>query len=78
MANTMHFAGSHDPALDYFNDCRAAAVPGPLARLYRSLVLWNAARQTRDELMKLNDRELDDVGLTRSQIDDVANSIWRG
>jgi uncharacterized protein YjiS (DUF1127 family) len=58
-------------------DLFPSARPGLLARAYRSLVLWNAARQTRDQLMKLNDRELDDIGLIRSDIDAVADSIWR-
>lgn len=33
---------------------------------------WNAARRTRKILDKLTDAELDDIGLTRSQIDRVA------
>lgn len=33
---------------------------------------WNDARQTRNALGALTDRELDDIGLVRGDIDDVA------
>jgi uncharacterized protein YjiS (DUF1127 family) len=33
---------------------------------------WNDARQTRKALAALTDRELDDIGLTRSDIDDIS------
>lgn len=33
---------------------------------------WNDARQTRNALGKLSDRELEDIGLVRGDIDDVA------
>ncbi|TNF22293.1 MAG: DUF1127 domain-containing protein [Rhodobacteraceae bacterium] len=33
---------------------------------------WNAARRTRKILNRLSDAELDDIGLTRAQIDRVA------
>ncbi|WP_136439720.1 DUF1127 domain-containing protein [Pacificoceanicola onchidii] len=33
---------------------------------------WNDARQTRNSLASLSDRELDDIGLTRADIDEVA------
>lgn len=36
---------------------------------------WRTARQTREALHALSDRELDDIGLNRGMIDDVAN--WR-
>lgn len=36
------------------------------------LATWNDARLTRKTLSKLTDRELDDIGLTRGQIDAVA------
>lgn len=34
---------------------------------------WNDARVTRNSLNKLTDRELDDIGLCRGDIDGVAN-----
>ncbi|WP_022704419.1 DUF1127 domain-containing protein [Pseudorhodobacter ferrugineus] len=33
---------------------------------------WNDARVTRNALGKLSDRELDDIGLTRGDIADIA------
>ncbi|WP_425100320.1 DUF1127 domain-containing protein [Tropicibacter sp. S64] len=35
------------------------------------LAAWNDARQTRKSLAALTDRELDDIGLSRSEIEDV-------
>lgn len=40
-------------------------------RVFGSLVSWHERRITRDELYRLSDRELDDIGLTRGDIDDV-------
>lgn len=36
-----------------------------------SVVAWNDARVTRNALSALTDRELEDIGLSRSDIDDV-------
>lgn len=35
---------------------------------------WNMVRKTREELNRLTDRELADVGLKRSDIDEVARA----
>ncbi|MDP2739318.1 MAG: DUF1127 domain-containing protein [Pseudorhodobacter sp.] len=45
---------------------------GVVARLFGAIAVWNDARQTRNELAKLTDRELDDIGLSRGDIDRVA------
>ena len=37
-----------------------------------AVVAWNDARVTRYALAKLSDRELDDIGLVRGDIDEVA------
>ena len=37
------------------------------------IVAWNDARATRNALSGLTDRELEDIGLTRGDIDDVAD-----
>lgn len=42
------------------------------SRIVAALAAWNDARLTRNELAKLTDRELDDIGLTRGDIDRVA------
>lgn len=51
-------------------------VSGRLARglgdLLGRLSAWNDARVTRDALRKLSDRQLDDIGLRRGDIDDIA------
>ncbi len=39
---------------------------------FASLAKWNDRRITRNALGKLSDRELDDIGLCRGDIDDVA------
>ncbi len=36
-------------------------------------IAWNDARVTRNALGKLSDRELDDIGLSRGDIADIAN-----
>lgn len=48
---------------------RIAAVYNAIAT---AIVEWNDARITRNALAELSDRELEDIGLTRSDIDAVA------
>ena len=43
-------------------------VPDLLGRL----AAWNDARVTRNALSRLSDRELDDIGLHRGDIDEIA------
>ncbi|MCL4675477.1 MAG: DUF1127 domain-containing protein, partial [Pararhodobacter sp.] len=38
-------------------------------------VVWNDRRVTRNELSKLSDRELDDIGLCRGDIQDVVSAL---
>ncbi|CUH64276.1 hypothetical protein TG4357_01184 [Thalassovita gelatinovora] len=40
-----------------------------------AIASWNNARVTRIELSKLTDRELDDIGLCRGDIDQVAKKF---
>lgn len=44
------------------------AVTG-LSRVFATLAAWNDARVTRKALSKLSDRELDDIGLCRGDIE---------
>ncbi|MCY4304335.1 MAG: DUF1127 domain-containing protein [Aestuariivita sp.] len=37
---------------------------------------WYKVRSTRKVLSNLSDRELDDIGLQRSDIDRIANNHW--
>lgn len=46
--------------------------PSIISKISAWLVEWNAARVTRNQLNNLTDRELDDIGLTRADIQDVA------
>lgn len=43
-----------------------------LTNLVATFAAWNDARQTRKALGQLSNRELDDIGLCRGDIDDVA------
>lgn len=52
----------------------ALAPQGLLAR-FKS---WLQYRRTIQELSRLSDRELTDIGLERSEIEAVARGTWRG
>lgn len=43
-----------------------------LADVVGMIAAWNDARVTRKGLSQLSDRELDDLGLVRGDIDDIA------
>jgi len=42
-----------------------------------SIVSWNDARVTRNSLSGLSNRELDDLGLVRGDIEDIAQGAFR-
>ena len=44
------------------------------AGIFGAFSAWNDARTTRNALAKLSDRELDDIGLCRGDIDAVSRS----
>ncbi len=50
----------------------AGKISGYFATLIASIVSWNDARVTRNALSSLSDRELDDIGLCRGDIESVA------
>lgn len=52
----------------------ASRLAARAAALTTAIVAWNDARSTARALNDLTDRELADVGLTRSDIANVANS----
>ncbi|MEW9919258.1 DUF1127 domain-containing protein [Marimonas sp. MJW-29] len=52
----------------------ATAVSGFFSRALATVVAWNDARVTRKALSALSDRELEDIGLVRGDIDMVANT----
>jgi uncharacterized protein YjiS (DUF1127 family) len=45
---------------------------GMIQSMIYSVIAWNDARVTRNALSELTDRELEDIGLTRGDIDVVA------
>lgn len=49
------------------------AETGIVSRIANALSAWNDARVTRNALAKLSDRELDDIGLSRGDIDMIAS-----
>ena len=51
-----------------------SAVSRFFASLLENIVAWNDARVTRKALSALSDRELEDIGLIRGDIDSVAHS----
>lgn len=44
---------------------------GIVGRIADRFGAWRRARQTRNALLALTDRELEDIGLSRAEIDDV-------
>jgi uncharacterized protein YjiS (DUF1127 family) len=51
---------------------QGSAPPGVLADIVGRIAAWNDARVTRKALSQLSDRELDDLGLNRGDIDEIA------
>ena len=48
-----------------------------VGNMLSAVVAWNDARVTRNALASLSDRELEDIGLSRGDIDAVATSNYR-
>lgn len=46
-----------------------------LRGLIEALRVWNDRRVTRNELYRLSDRELEDIGLSRASIDTVVETL---
>ena len=58
-------------------DLSAGRIGGFFANLVGALATWNDARITRKSLSQLSERELDDIGLSRGDIDRVAMRVYR-
>ncbi len=58
---------------------RLHAGPGALlARLFGLLILWNERQRQRHRLQEMSDRELKDIGLTRSELErERRKPFWR-
>ncbi|BBU58730.1 MULTISPECIES: DUF1127 domain-containing protein [Mameliella] len=50
----------------------AARIGSIFAAVFGAVAAWNDARMTRNSLSALTDRELEDIGLHRGDIDSVA------
>ena len=59
-------------AIDTNRTLASAACPPYGLNLWIKLTAWNDARVTRNSLHRLTDRELDDIGLCRGDIEAVA------
>lgn len=62
-----------DTRAGYVSSSFYGRVGAVLANVYSAIVAWNDARVTRKALSTLSDRELEDIGLVRGDIDLVAN-----
>lgn len=60
----------------YGSSVAASRISAFVAQAIVGIVSWNDARVTRKALAALNDRELEDIGLMRSDIDFVAASSF--
>jgi uncharacterized protein YjiS (DUF1127 family) len=56
---------------------RPATTGGFLTGLVGAIAAWNDARLTRAALERLSDHELTDIGLTRGEIEGVAQRLSR-
>lgn len=68
-----HSANPEDKTMTTFTTNHAAtgSSRGFFASLLVAVANWNDARVTRNALSKLSDRELDDIGLCRGDIDGI-------
>lgn len=55
----------------------AGGISSFFANLFGTVAAWNDARVTRNSLSKLTTRELDDIGLSRADIDVIATRSAR-
>jgi len=67
--------GAEMSAVEMSHNHAAAGFAGVVARVTAMIAAWKDARITRRELHALTDRELSDIGLTRSDIERVARGI---
>ncbi|MDO5657645.1 MAG: DUF1127 domain-containing protein [Paracoccus sp. (in: a-proteobacteria)] len=51
------------------------AATGFFARMAQALHKWRRVRETRRELDRLSDRELDDIGISRADIHGLAHMM---
>lgn len=52
-----------------------SSIARAFAQVAAAVMAWNDARVTRNALAALSDRELEDIGLSRGDIDAIADGI---
>ncbi len=57
---------------DVIRPMNSAHFGGFIGSAFNAMLAWNDARVTRKALSQLTDRELDDIGLCRGDVDDIA------
>ena len=57
--------------IDTTRSASPANVFGGLFKIFGTIAAWNDIRRTRKALSQLTDRELDDIGLVRGDIDRI-------
>ena len=65
-----------DTTRSYGFESFAGRIGAKIANFYGVFSAWNDARVTRNALSGLSDRELDDIGLVRGDIDTVASGKY--
>ena len=58
--------------IDITRTAAPAGVFGGFFKIFSTVAAWNDARQTRKALYQLSDRELEDIGLQRGDIERIA------
>ena len=58
--------------LDAARPMNAPRIGGLFTTAINAIFAWNDMRVTRNALSKLTDRELDDIGLCRGDLEDIA------
>lgn len=63
----------HNTRTQYQAGGVASRIVNSFAMAFATLLHWNDARATRNALSRLTDRELDDIGLSRGDIEWVSH-----
>ena len=71
---TAHMAAFDTTRTTYGSDRAASNSASFISTLISKIVAWNDVRTTRKALSALSDRELEDIGLSRGDVDSVAIS----
>ena len=62
----------------YLADDKPGVIAGGFAAIANAYKIWNTARQTKQALLRLTDAQLNDIGLTRFDVEMLADEIRAG